>query len=62
MDLPDLIALLSRPEAYPHPVTAVEVRRIIEETSTPEGPMQLKVIHPRAAVNAARASIGGERG
>jgi aminoglycoside phosphotransferase family enzyme/predicted kinase len=27
MDLPDLIALLSRPEAYPHPVPSVEVRQ-----------------------------------
>lgn len=27
MDLPDLIALLSRPEAYPHPVASVEVRQ-----------------------------------
>jgi aminoglycoside phosphotransferase family enzyme/predicted kinase len=27
MDLPDLIALMSRPEAYPHPVPAVEVRQ-----------------------------------
>ncbi|HET6575876.1 MAG TPA: AAA family ATPase [Fimbriiglobus sp.] len=27
MDLPELIALLSRPEAYPHPVDRVEVRQ-----------------------------------
>jgi aminoglycoside phosphotransferase family enzyme/predicted kinase len=27
MDLPDLIALLSRPEAYPHPVAGVDVRQ-----------------------------------